>query len=124
MKKTKLLAAACALLLCGCSSDNVNTASTSEMPNLPEPQTTSETTAETVPTTVLSESETTSAAEISETTAETPASSEISETTSQTAEETSAETTSETVSETGLGFDTENALKMFLEENSLKPRFK
>lgn len=107
MKRTKLLAAACAILLCGCSSDNVNTASTSEMPNLPEPQTTSETAAETVPTTVLSESETTTSAEISETT---------SETTSQTAEETSAETTSETVPETGSGFDTENALKMFLEE--------
>lgn len=114
MKKTKLLAAACALLLCGCSSDNVNTAGNSEMPNLPEPQTTSETTAETVPTTVLSESETTSAAEISETTAETT--SETSETTSEATEETSAETTSETVPETGSGFDTENALKMFLEE--------
>ncbi len=116
MKRTKLLAAACAILLCGCSSDNVNTASTSEMPNLPEPQTTSETAAETVPTTVLSESETTASVEISETTAETPASSEMSETTSQTTEETSAETTSETVPETDSGFDTENALKMFLEE--------
>lgn len=113
MKRTKLLALACAILLCGCSSDNVNTANTSEMPNLPEPQTTSETADVTDTEAVPTELETTAAAEISETTAET-----TSETTSETAEETADETTSETVSETGSGFDTENALIMFLEEHT------
>ena len=113
MKRTKLLALACAILLCGCSSNNVNTANTSEMPNLPEPQTTSETADVTDTEAVPTELETTAAAEISETTAET-----TSETTSETAEETADETTSETVSETGSGFDTENALIMFLEEHT------
>ncbi len=108
MKKTKLLVLACALLLCGCSSNNGNTG---EMPTLPELTTT--TNSEAVTEAVSSETETTTA-EISETTAETTA--ETSETTSETTEETSAETTSETVPETGSGFDTENALKMFLEE--------
>lgn len=115
MKRTKLLALACAILLCGCSSNNVNTADNTQTPSAELP-TTIETAAVTDTEAVPTESQTTSAAEISETTAETPASSEISETTSQTAEETSAETTSETVPETGSGFDTENALKMFLEE--------
>lgn len=108
MKKTKLLVLACALLLCGCSSNNGNTG---EMPTLPELTTT--TNSEAVTEAVSSETETTTA-EISETTAETTA--ETSETTSETTEETSAETTSETVPETDSGFDTENALKMFLEE--------
>lgn len=115
MKRTKLLALACAILLCGCSSDNVNTADNTQTPAAELP-TTIETAAVTDTEAVPTESQTTAAAEISETTAETTASSEMSETTSQTAEETSAETTSETVAEANSGFDTENALKMFLEE--------
>lgn len=115
MKKTKLLSLACAILLCGCSSNNVNTANTTEMPTLPEPQTTVETEADIVPTTVSSETETTTA-EISETTLETTA--KAASETSETTAETTAETTSETVSETGSGFDTENALIMFLEEHT------
>lgn len=111
MKRTKLLALACAAFLCGCSPNNVNTANTTEMPTLPEPQTSAETEADTVPTTVSSETEATTA-EASETTAETTAE------TSETTAETTAETTSETVPETGSGFDTENALIMFLEEHT------
>lgn len=115
MKRTKPLALACALLLCGCSSNNGNSG---EMPTLPELQTTSETIAETVPTTSAEALETkTAAAEISETTAE-DTSETTTDTTVETNAETSAETTSETVHETGSGFDTENALIMFLEEHT------
>ncbi len=120
MKKTKLLALACAAFLCGCSSNNVNNADNTEAPAAELP-TTIETAAVTDTEAVPTESETTTAAEISETTAETtsetlPASSEMSETSAETSSETTAETSSETVSETGSGFDTEEALVMFLEE--------
>ncbi|MBP0964137.1 MAG: hypothetical protein J5999_02475 [Oscillospiraceae bacterium] len=123
MKKTKLLALACTLLLCGCSSNNANTG---EMPTLPELTTTSETEAETVQssetvteavTTAVSSETETSTAEISETTSETT-SEAAANTINETTAETSAESTSESVSEIGSGFDTENALIMFLEEHT------